>query len=134
MRRFPAASILAALFTALVISFLSGCSGTSSNPNSVTQIILTPATVSLNQGQVTTVSAVAENYAGTVVAADINFSSSNTALAQISSGGLVCAGAWDANIITCTPKVGAFRCGDSHYYRKRGHQQRHHCDPYPLCP
>ncbi len=61
----------------------------------------------MNQGQVASLSAVAQNYAGSVIAADITFSSSNTALAQISSGGLICAGAWDANIITCTPATAA---------------------------
>ena len=134
MQRFSAASLIAALFTALFLSFLTACGGTSSSANTVASLVISPTVLSMNQGQVVGITASAQNATGSTVAADINFSSSNTALANVSSGGLLCAGAWDANIITCTPKAGAFRCGDSHYYRKRGHQQRHHCDPYPLCP
>ena len=102
MRRFSAASFLAALVTVFALLVLSACSGTSSNPNAVTKIILTPTSLSLNQGQVTAISAVAQNSAGSTVAADILFSSSNPALASVSSGGLICGGTWDANIIACT--------------------------------
>ena len=106
MRRSSAASYLAAVVPALAILLLGGCSGTSSNPNAVAKIVVTPAALSLNQGQVAFISAVAQNSAGTTVAADITFSSSNSALASVSSGGLICGGAWDANIITCTASSG----------------------------
>jgi hypothetical protein len=111
MQRFPAASFVAALVTALFLSLLVGCSGTSSTPNAVVKIVLTPTALSMNQGQVGVLSAVAQNAAGGVVAADINFASSNTGLAQISSGGLICAGAWDSNFVTCTPHLGTAGVG-----------------------
>lgn len=107
MQRFSAASLVAALLTVLCLSLLTACgggSGTTTVP--VASIVINPASLSLNQGQVVGISAVALNSTGGTVAADITFSSSNTALANISSGGVICAGAWDANFITCTPNLG----------------------------
>lgn len=106
MQRFSAASLIAALFTALFLSFLTACGGTSSSANTVASLVISPTVLSMNQGQVVGITASAQNATGSTVAADINFSSSNTALANVSSGGLLCAGAWDANIITCTPRLG----------------------------
>ena len=63
--------------------------------------MLSPTSISLNQGAVTGISAVALNASGTTVAADITFSSSNTAIATISTGGLICGGVWDTNFINC---------------------------------
>jgi hypothetical protein len=72
----------------------------------VASITLTPATISLNEGGVAGISAVAQNSSGTNIAADITFTSSNTSIATVSSGGLVCAGAWDAIFVNCTPTIG----------------------------
>ncbi len=104
--RFSAASVLAALVTILGLSLMSACGGSGANPNTVTQIVLTPTALSMNEGDVATLSAVAENSTGGVVAADINFTTSNGAIATVSSGGLVCAGVWDANIINCNTTMG----------------------------
>lgn len=107
MRRFPVVSVLAALLTALSLALLTGCGG-GSNPsaNLVATITLTPTTISLNEGGVATLSAVALNSLGTIVAADITFSSSNPNIATISSGGLICGGVWDANIVNCQATAG----------------------------
>ncbi len=105
-QRFSTASWVAALLTLLFLSFLTACGGGGTTTSPVAQIVISPASLSMNQGQVVGISAIPQNSTGSVVAADITFTSSNTALANISSGGLICAGAWDANIITCTPNLG----------------------------
>ena len=107
MRRFPVVSVLAALATAILLVLLAGCGGGSSHANTtVTSITLTPATISLNEGGVASLSATAQNSAGATVAADITFTSSNTNIATVSTGGAVCAGVWDANIINCQATIG----------------------------
>ena len=103
MRRFSAAPVLAALFAVLILSILPGCSGTSAATSAVTQLILSPATLSMNTGQVTAITATPENSTGGLVVADVTYVSSNTNLVTVSPGGLVCAGVWDANYINCNP-------------------------------
>src|SRR5271157_3342138 len=107
MRRFPVVSVLAALSTAALLALLVGCGGGSSSANTtVVTITLTPATISLNEGGVASLSATAQNSAGSIVAADITFTSSNTAIATVSTGGAVCGGVWDANIVNCQATIG----------------------------
>ena len=107
MQRFSVLSVLAALLTAIFLSLLTGCGGgTSTKTPVVASIVLTPATISLNEGGVATLSAVAQNSAGATIAADITFASSNSNIATVSSGGLVCGGVWDANIINCNATIG----------------------------
>ena len=107
MRRFPVVSVLAALLTAILLALLSGCGGGSSASSSlVATIVLNPTTISLNEGGVATLSAVALNSLGATIAADITFSSSNPNIATISSGGLICGGVWDTQIINCQPTIG----------------------------
>src|SRR5271166_5292223 len=107
MRRFPVFSVLAAILTAILLSLLAGCGGGGTTANTaVATIVLSPTSFSLNEGDVATLAATAENSAGTIVAADITFTSSNTNIATVSSGGLVCGGMWDANIINCNATVG----------------------------
>ena len=102
MRRVSAVPVLAALAAILALSSLMACGGGSNTASTVvTQIVLTPESGSLNEGGVLTLSAQAESSNGTVVAADIGFTSSNTAIATVSTGGLICGGTWDANIINC---------------------------------
>ena len=83
-----------------------GCGGSSTANTTVATIVLSPTTLSLNEGAVGTLSACAQNSAGNIVAADITFTSSNNNIATVSSGGLVCGGVWDANIINCNPTLG----------------------------
>jgi hypothetical protein len=106
MRRFPLVSVPAALLTAILLFFLAGCGGNTAANTTVVSIVLTPATLSLNEGAVGSLSASAENSAGNVVAADITFTSSNNGIATVSSAGLVCGGVWDANFINCNATIG----------------------------
>jgi hypothetical protein len=107
MRRFSVVSFLAVFLTAIFLVLLAGCGGGSNSANTtVAAIVLTPTTLSLNEGAVGTLSAGAQNSTGNIVAADITFTSSNGNIATVSSGGLVCAGVWDANIINCNPTLG----------------------------
>src|SRR5271165_6602398 len=107
MRRFPVVSCLAALLTAIVLVLLAGCGGGGNSASTtVSTIMLFPTTLSLNEGDVGTLSASAQNSAGSTIAADITFTSSNANIATVSSGGLVCGGVWDANIINCTATIG----------------------------
>lgn len=100
----PVLAVLAAVFC---FSLMAGCGGSSSANNKVTQLILTPTTSSMNQGAVTTLSVTAENSGGTAIAADISFTSSNTAVATVSTGGLICAGQWDSSFINCNFTAGS---------------------------
>ncbi|MGC2109747.1 MAG: Ig-like domain-containing protein [Candidatus Korobacteraceae bacterium] len=101
MQRVSAVSVLAAVAAVLSLSFLVACGGGSSTTGTATQIILTPASISLNEGGVATLSAITEDSAGNAVAADISFTSSNTSVATVSTGGLVCGGQWDSAFIDC---------------------------------
>lgn len=91
----------------LALIGLPACGGGGNTANTtVTSILLTPNMVSLNQGGVAELSAIALNSAGSQVPADLTFTSSNTAIATISSGGLICGGIWDSSIINCNATLG----------------------------
>ena len=82
-------------------AILAGCGGGSKPNNAVTQVTVAPASLSLNPGDVGQLSTSALNSANTAVTATITFSSSNPSLVTVSTGGLVCAGVWDANFVVC---------------------------------
>ena len=104
MRQFSAAQVLAALISLGLLLFLGACSGGTSVQTPVAaSIILSPSTLSINEGQVVTVTATALNFNGQQITVDFTYSSSNPALASISSAGLVCGGQFDANSIVCSP-------------------------------
>jgi hypothetical protein len=104
MRRFPAAQVLAALISLGLLLFISACSGGTGVKTPVaSSIILSPSSLSLNEGQVLTLTATALNSSGSAIVVDFTFSSSNPALASVSSAGLVCGGQFDANSIVCSP-------------------------------
>ncbi|HEY1731099.1 MAG TPA: Ig-like domain-containing protein [Terriglobales bacterium] len=90
---------------------LPGCGGGSSTTNAVTSINLTPTSISLNEGAVSQLSAIALSASGTTVPADITFTSSNAKIATVSSGGLICGGVWDASIINCNAVQGTAGVG-----------------------
>ena len=107
MQRVSAVPVLAAIAAFLGLSFLVACGGGNSANTTVSQLVLSPTTFSMNQGAVSTLAVSAENSAGTIVPADITFSSSNNSVATVSTGGLICAGQWDSVFINCTPTPGA---------------------------
>jgi hypothetical protein len=72
----------------------------------VSSILLAPTSVSLNEGDISTISAVAQDATGATVAADIAFTSSNSKVATVSTGGSICGGVWDSGFIVCTPTIG----------------------------
>jgi Bacterial Ig-like domain (group 2) len=113
MPQFSAARIVAALFAVLVLSLLVSCSGTGTSPNPVTSLALSPTYLSLSPGQTYQFTATPKNYAGTAIVADVSYSSSNTSLVTVTAGGLVCAGVWDQNFITCNPVSGQAAVGQA---------------------
>lgn len=106
MQRVFVVRCLAAAAAIFLILSLAGCGGTAKVNTKVARIILNPPSASLNEGDVLTLSATAANSDNQVVTADITFSSSNSAIATVSTGGLVCAGVWDTNIINCNATLG----------------------------
>src|SRR5579863_3216150 len=104
--RFSVLRGLAATSSVLSLLLLGACGGGNNSSNKPTQIVLAPTTLSLNEGAVQGLSAVVEDAAGTSVAADITFTSSNSSIATVSTGGVVCAGLWDSSFINCTPTIG----------------------------
>ena len=98
---------LAAFAAVLLLIGLPGCGGGADNSTKVTSIQLTPSSISLNEGGVEQLSAIALNESGGTVAADISFSSSNANIATVSAGGLICGGVWDASIINCNATQGS---------------------------
>ena len=83
---------ISAAILALIALPACGGGGTKAN-TTVTSILLTPTTVSLNQGGVAQLSAVALNSAGVAVAADLTFTSSNTTVAIVPADAFVPSGA-----------------------------------------
>jgi len=104
MRQFSAARSLAALIVLGSLASITGCGGAAKVQTPVaSSITLSPTTLSVNEGQVVTLSATAYNSSGAVIAVDLTFSSSNSALASVSTAGLVCGGQFDSNSIVCSP-------------------------------
>jgi hypothetical protein len=82
---------------------LAGCGGDKKTDTSPKAISVNPTSLSLNLGDVRSVSATVVDANGNAASnpPTISFASSNTAVATISTTGLVCAGTWDANFIVC---------------------------------
>ena len=103
MRRF----VLSTGFALLLSAVLTGCGGSSSKVNNtVTQITAAPSALSINSGDVAQATFLPENSAGTPVAANTTFTSSNTNVATVSNAGAVCGGQWDATFVVCTGVIG----------------------------
>src|SRR5712671_3891656 len=90
-----------------IILTISGCGGGNSSSTGVaTTVTLTPATLSLDFGQVSSISVIVTDASGNVLSTPTTtFQSSNTAIATISASGLICAGTWDSltTPVVCTP-------------------------------
>ena len=108
MQRVSRVRGLAALAATLFLTFLPACGGGNNNTSTVvTKILLTPSSISLNEGGVASLSAIAQNSVGNAIAADITFTSSNTNIATVSTGALVCGGRWDASFVNCNATIGS---------------------------
>jgi len=100
--------LLPAIILLISLGGLSGC-GTS-RPLAVaavpTSIGITPATnASMDEGSTLQFTGTATGGSGRVVAVPLTYSSGNTAVLTISTGGLACAGSWDSitSPAVCTP-------------------------------
>lgn len=121
MRHFLAAQFAAAFFSVLSLGLWVGCSGTpNSNTPQVTSITMSPSSVSMNVGQVSKITGITKNYAGSTITADVSYSSSNTAQITISPSGYICAGIWDANYINCNALPGQTGVGQATITAKSG--------------
>jgi trimeric autotransporter adhesin len=86
----------------LFLSLLAGCGdGSSSTNNNVAVVTVTPSSLSLVAGQVTTISALAVTAANSTVSTPFTFNSSNTKIATVSPSGGVCGGVWDSAFVVC---------------------------------
>lgn len=106
--QFSALRCVAATSSVLSLLLLGACGGGNNSSNKPTQVVFNPTTLSLNEGAVQGVSAIAEDAQGNSVAADISFTSSNTNIATVSTGGLVCGGVWDSDTtpVNCNATIG----------------------------
>ncbi len=108
MRR--SVTVVLGLILSLILSagLLGGCGGgskTASATLTVTSVVLAPANVSLDPGQVLQLSVQAFNSSNRAVSGQLfTFATSNNAI-QVSSSGLVCGGTWDSLTapVVCTP-------------------------------
>jgi trimeric autotransporter adhesin len=85
----------------LFLSLLTGCGGSSSSNNNVAVVTVSPASISLVAGEVTSISALAVNSTNNTVTTTFTFNSSNTKIATISPSGNVCGGVWDSTFVVC---------------------------------
>lgn len=112
MRRFSLTSSAALIIILFFTALWSACgSGSSSNSFTVTSFTFSPTLISLEPGQVATVAATPYNSSGTAVSTTVTFTSSDPTHADITQGGSLCAGTWDATFTLCTPtaQVGQFK-------------------------
>jgi Big-like domain-containing protein len=95
---------ICAALAVVLMAALAGCGGGSSSTTTTPSTITTnPSTLSLNLGGVAAISVTVTDSKGGVVPnpPTFTYSSSNTAVATVSTAGSVCAGKWDANFIVC---------------------------------
>ena len=100
MRRFSSFLVVPVLLALLLI--LPSCGGGTPKGNVVAAITVPLDTISLNKGDVYTLSPNATDKNGASVLADYTFVSDNAALVNVSTNGALCAGTWDTNFIVCT--------------------------------
>jgi hypothetical protein len=102
----------AALLALAVMAVATGC-GHSSAADSPASVTISPTSVSLTFGGVQQLSATVEDAAGSTLSnAILTYTTSDSSVADVSTGGLVCAGTWDSEStpVVCTqPKSTATR-------------------------
>jgi sugar lactone lactonase YvrE len=104
MRRFSSASSVAFAAILFFTAVWSACGGgSSSSASAIAQFVFAPTVISLEPGQTVTVTATAYNSAGTVVSATVTYTTSDANNADITQGGVLCAGHWDDTQTVCTP-------------------------------
>ena len=105
MRRFSSGSLFGIALILFFTTLWSACGGGSSNNSSftITKFVFAPSLISLEPGQVATISATPYNSSGTVVSATVTYTSSDSKNADITQGGSLCAGQWDNTHTVCTP-------------------------------
>ena len=91
-------------------ALLTGCGGggssKSSSSTAAASIALSASSLSLNQGDVTTITASVLDSSGAALASPptVTFASDAPTVATVgSTTGSICAGVWDANFVVCTP-------------------------------
>jgi hypothetical protein len=105
MRRFAAFGLI----VFLAVSW-AGCGGGS---GTITQLPVVPPSMSLHWGEVQQLTATAENSSGTAITTAITYTSSNPAVADVSSTGVVCGGQWDSETTAVVCNVGGSNSGNS---------------------
>ncbi len=105
MRRFSSFLVFPVL-TAFILT-LAACGGGTPKANVVATVSVPLTTVSMNKGDIVTLSPSAADKNGASVIAQFSFSSGNTGLVNVSPAGAMCAGTWDTNYIVCTPTAGS---------------------------
>lgn len=106
MRRFSSASLVTLAAVLFLMTLWSACGGggNSSATNIITKYVFSPTVISLEPGQVVSVTATPYNASGTVVSATVTYTSSDSTNADISPGGLLCGGHWaDTTYTVCQP-------------------------------
>jgi hypothetical protein len=94
------------LTSTLSLCLLGGCGGHKPPGPSPfpAKITLSPATsASVQAGGIISFSASAQNASNSAISASFTYQSSNTAILNLASNGVACAGKWDAQFVTCTP-------------------------------
>ncbi len=95
------------LWLSLVAALSVSCGSSSKSTTTpvISQIVITPASLSLNEGDIASISARAVDATGAALSSQptITFSSSDASAATVSPTGSVCAGVWDASFVVCRP-------------------------------
>jgi Big-like domain-containing protein len=98
--------LLAVVLAGCGSSTKTGGGVTTTDPNKVIAVTVSPTSISLNAGDVLQVAAAATNSSNGVVNTTITYSSSNIGLITVSPTGLVCGGVWDSAFVVCNGKDG----------------------------
>ena len=90
----------------LVLATAVGCGGSKSDSSSdqtAARINITPSSLDLTEGSVSSISASVVNASGTALTTQpkITYSTTDSSAVTVSSSGSICAGVWDVNYVVC---------------------------------